>query len=245
MGLTAWNTKTTRCYRHDRMLSVGEWRDREKALADAQRATEVAEQRRSHHVELLYLDQRKRRSVDRLVLQTVAVLAAFVVVLAFIGQCEAQAEPPDAEALELAARMAAWRPTWVGAPGELDTVADAIVRGCRQVPWPDAARCPALTAALAFRESSWRVGARGRLGEVGLLQLNHAARQRRSIADTEKPTTNVLLGLAWLKRCAFMCGLAGHRESVDALSLYAGLRCRSSAAARLVERWADELEVSR
>lgn len=157
---------------------------------------------------------------------------------------EANAEPaPDAAAFALAARMQAWQPTWRERhPGELAEVATAIVAGCRVTPWPSAERCPDLLGALMFKESTWRVTALGRRGEIGLMQLlPGVATSGETRAAAADPVVNVRLGLTHLRRCAMLCTLAGHSTVEAAVSTYAGLRCRPSRGASLVMRWEREL----
>jgi hypothetical protein len=153
------------------------------------------------------------------------------------------AEPAaTVDAAALAARFLRWQPTWrPRRPDEAMTVASAIVAGCRETPWPSADRCPWLTAALAMREASWHVDAIGRRGEVGLMQLHGAALAGHTRDDAAEPETNVKLGLAWLRRCSALCGMAGHRDEASALSAYAGLRCRPSNGSRLVLAWEQDL----
>lgn len=153
---------------------------------------------------------------------------------------------PDVEAFALAMRMRAWQPTWQErTPGELAAVASAIVTGCRRDPWPDRERCPDLLAALAFRESSWRVAAIGARGEAGLLQLHGAALAGEGRRDALDPDVNVRLGLAWLREAERTCARAGwgRRADFDArvLGAYGGSGCRATRGARMALRWADQI----
>lgn len=154
-----------------------------------------------------------------------------------------QGIPVDPEAFALAGRFAAWQPLWRERhPGELAEMASAVLRACRENPWPSAERCPDLLLALAFKESSLRANARGRRGEIGLVQLMPGAatagETREAAAD---PDVNLRLGLTWLRRCAALCRMAG-RDSVEAaLSAYAGMRCGPSRGAALVLRWETAL----
>lgn len=146
--------------------------------------------------------------------------------------------PVDGEAFALAARMRAWQPLWRARhAGELEEVTAAVVRACRAAPWPSPERCPDLLLALCFRESSLRADAVGALGEVGVAQLHGpalAGETREAAMDLD---TNLRLALAWLRRSAFHCHLAG-RDSVEAaISMYGSGRCRSYRGARLLLRW--------
>ena len=182
-------------------------------------------------------------------LHTAWILAvALACVLAFsASDCgNVEAEPaPDASAFELAARMRAWQPTWAGNAGELESVAQGIVAACRRDPWPSAERCPGLLAVLAFRESSWRPGAIGARGEVGLVQLHGAALAGETREAAADPDANLRLGLAWLKRSAFMCRLAGRDTVEAALSMYGSGRCRVYRGASLLLRWEREIATMR
>ena len=149
----------------------------------------------------------------------------------------------DAQAFALAARFEAWQPTWRERhPGELAEVTSAVLLVCRASPWPTAERCPDLLLALAFKESSLRANARGRRGEIGLVQLMPgvatAGETREAAAD---PETNLRLGLAYLRRCALLCRMADKPNVEAALSVYAGLRCGPSRGGALVLRWEAEL----
>lgn len=178
----------------------------------------------------------------------VALLCGAVALLARWCVVPARADPrPEAdasvEAPALAARMRVWQPLWRPLrAGELEGVAASVARACRADPWPSPERCPDLLAALAFKESSWRADVVGRRGEVGLVQIMPgpamAGETRERAAD---PDRNLALGLAWLRRLAFSCRLAGRGSDEAALSAYAGLRCGPSRGAALALRWAREL----
>lgn len=172
-------------------------------------------------------------------------LAAGMFALMLLRSRAARAEPtppPDAESSALAARMRAWQPLWrPQRAGELEDVATAIVRACRADPWPSPERCPGLLAALAFRESSFRAGAVGRLGEVGLFQLRGVATAGETREAAMDPTVNARLALAWLRRSAFSCRLAGRDSDEAALSMYGSGRCRVYRGATLLLRWEREL----
>lgn len=149
---------------------------------------------------------------------------------------------PDAEAFALAARMRAWQPLRVErVPGELDAVAVAIVTACRADPWPTPERCPDLTAAIAFRESSWDVNAVGARGERGLMQLHGIALAGEGREAAMDAAVNVRLGLAHLRRAQVMCRFVGRGDVSTALGAYGSGRCRSYRGSRLVERWEQEL----
>ena len=155
-------------------------------------------------------------------------------------------QAPLTSAGELASRMQRWQPTWRERhAGELAEVAGAIVDGCARAPWPAPDRCVALTTALAFRESSFRVTAVGARGEIGLLQIMGAALQGETRETAADPQRNVELGLRWLAASAEVCRIAGWSGRPDfeerVLSKYAGLSCVPSRGARLVLRWAGEL----
>lgn len=153
----------------------------------------------------------------------------------------AAAPAPDPEAFALQARMRAWRPTWAGSDAELAEVAVAVVQACRANPWPDPARCPDLMAVLVFRESSFRVGAIGARGEVGLAQLHGLALAGESPAAALDPDVNLRLALAWLRRSAMMCRIAGDDSVEAALSAYGSGRCRVYRGARMLLRWEAEI----
>jgi hypothetical protein len=137
----------------------------------------------------------------------------------------------------LSRAAALWQPTRIS---DGAFVADVVERSCQGRSLP---RCAPLVLALSFRESSWRHEALGRRGEVGLMQLHGAALSGVARERAMEPRTNVALGVAWLEVAAERCRRAGWGGSEERLlSAYAGLGCARSRGARLVVKWADEIE---
>lgn len=65
---------------------------------------------------------------------------------------------------------------------------------------------PLLVAVLVSLESSWRVDARGKVGEIGLLQIH--PRNRRALEGADMSTGNgqIEAGVKWLRFCVEQCG---------------------------------------
>lgn len=190
---------------------------------------------------LRQLERMRRRNNRQLAVAIACLLAAALLAVLLVRTAAAD----EGGARDLARLARRWQPLWRGSDAELVAVAGAIVRGCADNPWPDAERCQAQLLALAFRESSWRVGATGARGEVGLLQLHGRALAGRSLEEAREPATNVRLALEWLHVATRACERAGWRRSrlvERSLSNYAGLGCARSRGARMVMRWAAQIE---
>ena len=125
-----------------------------------------------------------------------------------------------------------WRMRQRGAEADLRAVVAAARAAARE--WPDAE----LLLALAWRESAWRPGARGALGERGLAQVMpgpwvpRAVRRRLS-----EPDVNLAHAARVLAEGHVICGGPG-----PALVRYATSRCgRPGWAERIVLRWAEAM----
>lgn len=62
---------------------------------------------------------------------------------------------------------------------------------------------PLLWTAIVYRESSFRIAARGELGEVGLVQIHGRAAEG---CDLETSRGQLECGASWLARCRDICG---------------------------------------
>jgi hypothetical protein len=90
---------------------------------------------------------------------------------------------------------------------------------------------PAIIAAIITLESSWQPGALGKLGEVGLMQIN----LRGASAD---PAENIRTGIGMLREGMAQCGTV-----VGAISYYAtGSRCSARQVALRRVRLAARIE---
>ena len=158
-----------------------------------------------------------------------------------------EAHADDHAARALAGAAVAWQPTRAADANLLRSIAGHAIDACAQMtePVPDRTRCPALIVAIAFRESSWRPDAVGRLGPLGLLQVHGVATEGLPREQVLDPGTNVGLGARWLDRCALQCRAEGAAErprfAERVLSAYAGLGCVPSRAARLVLGWTNRI----
>jgi hypothetical protein len=186
------------------------------------------------------------REVDRrarLFLVAVVLTAVFAVLTAVIGPrlCEAGPAPlpnvafswsgePDARAAQIGRFLEEWF---------RDCSPRKLVQAQRHVPDVVAVAQgadvnPALIAAVVTYESSWEPGARGKIGEVGLMQVGRWT----SIREGASPREQLEAGAAVLRRAYARCG-----TTAGALSFYAtGRSCALYRGARLRLRLAAHIE---
>lgn len=65
---------------------------------------------------------------------------------------------------------------------------------------------PLLVAVLVSLESSWRVDARGKVGEIGLMQIHPKNRRALEGADMRDGDGQIEAGVKWLRACIDQCG---------------------------------------
>jgi hypothetical protein len=171
-------------------------------------------------------------------------LVLAVALAGYVGHVYGQAETL-VTAEQLSAAMTRWQPIRRDHEN-IARLARAYVHACARMtnPIPDRPRCPALLAALTFREASWLPGAVGARGEIGLFQLMRGPpRNGQSARALLNVDVNTATGARWLDRSAVMCGtkrhLANYPERV--LTAYGGGGCVPSRAARMVLRWTERI----
>jgi hypothetical protein len=90
---------------------------------------------------------------------------------------------------------------------------------------------PYLLAAMSFRESSFRLGARGALGEIGLMQIHGSALRKCRDLDMTLTSGQAMCGARHLRAMADHCG-----DITSGLTAYASGSCiaRTDKTSRLV-----------
>lgn len=90
---------------------------------------------------------------------------------------------------------------------------------------------PAIVSGIITRESTWQPTARGKLGEVGLMQVNN-------VASNDDPAVQLRIGIGILKDAFAKCGTIE-----GAISLYAtGKSCKVYRGAKYRIRTAQQIE---
>ena len=92
---------------------------------------------------------------------------------------------------------------------------------------------PYLLLVMAYRESSLKMSAVGKLGELGLFQLHGVAKESCSETLTDDPATHARCGARWLRLSFEMCGGKSWGKAVSA---YGAGRCDVGESSMWAER---------
>lgn len=159
--------------------------------------------------------------------------------------------PSYRETKQLVSKLSHWKPVQARRLNkQLPSWSYAWIKACEEMKSPrfvERNRCPALMAAIAYRESSWNPRARGRRGEVGLNQLMphifRALFPAKGIRDLWDPVENILMAGKFLDMVKRPC--LSYKDRPDfterVLSKYGGAGCRHTFGARRAIGWANEI----
>jgi soluble lytic murein transglycosylase-like protein len=92
---------------------------------------------------------------------------------------------------------------------------------------------PYLLLVMAYRESSLKMSAIGKLGEKGLFQLHGVAKETCPEKLSDDPITHARCGARWLRLSFAMCG---GRSWENAVAAYGAGRCNIGEASMWAER---------
>lgn len=168
-------------------------------------------------------------------------LVRSLVLLFFLLPTLAWADLPLGEA------MLRWKPSREPQRARLMRLGETFTDACDRSPSPvpDPWRCPALLAAVSYRESAWYSWATGKLGEVGLFQImprigRTYGYSRRELRD---PWNNTDAGIRHLVKAAEVCSRYKNRRTYlqRTLSAYGGAGCVRTWAARRAIRWMNQI----